>query len=62
MIDQTIREKKRARRSLSYMNEGEYFPHLYESDNEMQPQLSYVLSERAPWPLEDVSILVVSMF
>lgn len=56
MIEQTIREKKRSRRSLSYMNDGEYLPHLYESDSDdVKPQISYLMSERAPWPLEDVS-------
>lgn len=55
LIEQTIREKKRARRSLSYMNDGEYLPHLYETDSDKKPQFSFIMAERAPWPLQDVS-------
>jgi hypothetical protein len=54
LIEQTIREKKRSKRSLRYGISGDYYPHLYETDFEATPQISYVMSERAPWPLEDV--------
>lgn len=42
LIEQTIREKKRSRRSLNYINEGEYLPHLYETNTEVAPQMRYL--------------------
>ncbi|KAI6177417.1 DAF-7 protein [Aphelenchoides bicaudatus] len=59
LIEQTIREKKRARRSLSYMNDGEYLPHLYETDSDKKPQFSFIMAERAPWPLQDTLDIAV---
>lgn len=45
LIDRTVMERRRAKRSSNYITmEEEYYPSLYETDSEPLPQISFVKS------------------
>ncbi|CAD5216555.1 unnamed protein product [Bursaphelenchus okinawaensis] len=57
LIEQTIREKKRSKRSLPSLDMD--MSHLYETDSQTVPTSTFFVAEPAPWPVGeaiDISI------